>query len=83
MITYRAMYKFFPDGVHAEVLDFLGVMTCADDLQTARRLLNSALQDMAEVAMTAGKSLPTPNASVTSAESDLEEPIALLISADN
>lgn len=81
MITYRAMYKFLPEGVHAEVLDFPGVMTCADDLGTARRLLASALQDMAEEALTAGESLPTPNASATSSEADLEEPIYLLLSA--
>jgi predicted RNase H-like HicB family nuclease len=75
MITYRAMYKFFPEGVHAEVLDFPGVMTCADDLDTARRLLASALHDMANEALTAGESLPFPNPLATSAESDLEEPI--------
>ncbi len=81
MITYRAMYKFLPGGVHAEVLDFPGVMTCAEDLGTARRLLASALQDMAEAAAMAGESLPSPNPSATSSESDLEEPIYLLHSA--
>jgi predicted RNase H-like HicB family nuclease len=39
MITYRAMYKFEDDGVHAEVLDFPGVITCGTDLDEARRLL--------------------------------------------
>ena len=27
MLTYRAMYKFVDGGVHAEVLDFPGVIT--------------------------------------------------------
>ena len=27
MLTYKAMYKFVEDGVHAEILDFPGVIT--------------------------------------------------------
>ena len=30
MLTYKAMYKFVEGGVHAEVLDFPGVITCAE-----------------------------------------------------
>jgi predicted RNase H-like HicB family nuclease len=48
MLTYKAMYKFFEHGVHAEVLDFPGTITAGDTLQEARRLLASALVDMAE-----------------------------------
>ena len=48
MLTYRVMYKFLNDGVHAEVLDFPGVISCGRDLEDARRLLQSALVDMAE-----------------------------------
>jgi hypothetical protein len=43
MITYKAMYKFLPDGIHAEVLDFPGVVSFAKTLEEARRLLASAL----------------------------------------
>ena len=81
MITYRAMYKFLPDGVHAEVLDFPGAISCAPDLDEARRLLSSALVDVAEAALTDGLPLPTPDPAATDAESDLEEPIHLLLSA--
>jgi len=47
MITYRAMFKYLDGCVHAEVLDFPGVISCGCDLDAARRLLRSALADMA------------------------------------
>lgn len=81
MLTYRAMYKYLDDGVHAEVLDFPGVITSAGDLDEARRLLASALVDMAEVNLDAGESLPRPNANATDPEADLEEPIHLILKA--
>ena len=61
MLTYKAMFKFVGDEVHAEVLDFPGVLTCAATLEEARRLLSSALVDMAEVALSSGEALPLPN----------------------
>ncbi len=81
MITYRAMYKFLDDGVHAEVLDFPGAISSGRDLDEARRLLRSALTDMAEDTLQRGVALPHPNPSATDAESDLEEPIHLLLHA--
>jgi predicted RNase H-like HicB family nuclease len=81
MITYRAMYKFEPDGVHAEVLDFPGVITCGSDLEEVRRLLRSALTDMAEVTLQSGEALPQPNPMATDPSADLEEPIHLLLGA--
>ncbi len=81
MITYRAMYKNLDEGVHAEVLDFPGVITFGADLEDARRLLRSALADMAEECLIRGESLPQPNPTVTDRESDLEEPIHLLLQA--
>jgi hypothetical protein len=33
MLTYKAMYKFVEGGVHAEVLDFPGVMTSGANLE--------------------------------------------------
>jgi predicted RNase H-like HicB family nuclease len=79
MITYRAMYKSLDDGVHAEVIDFPGVISSGRDLDEARRLLRSALSDMAEFTLQQGQPLPTPDPSATDAESDLEEPIHLLL----
>ena len=58
MLTYKAMYKFLEHGVHAEVLDFPGTITAGDTLQEARRLLASALVDMAETALLQGEPLP-------------------------
>lgn len=83
MLTYKAMYKFLDDGVHGEVLDFPGVITGGDNLDEARRLLASALTDMAETNLMLGEALPQPNPSVTDADADLEEPIHLLLTATN
>ena len=83
MLTYKAMYKFLSDGVHGEVLDFAGVLTCGKDLTEARRLLASALVDMAETNLILGEVLPIPNSALTDVESDLEEPIHLVLTATN
>jgi predicted RNase H-like HicB family nuclease len=81
MLVYKAMYKIDPDGVHAEVLDFPGAITCGNTLDEARRLLASALVDMAETHLMFGEALPVPNPQVHDEESDIEEPIYLLLSA--
>jgi len=81
MLTYRAMYKFLDEGVHAEVLDFPGVITCGNTLAEARRYLSSALVDMAETNLLQGEPLPQPDPDVTDPDADLEEPIHLLLTA--
>ncbi len=82
MLTYKAMYKFLDGGhVHGEVLDFPGAITSGRSLDEARELLASALQDVAETALLAGESLPPPRAGASDPESDLEEPIHLLLTA--
>lgn len=81
MLTYKAMYKFLDDGVHGEVLDFAGVITCGKNLEETRRLLADALVDMAETNLILGEPLPIANAIITSEESDLEEPIYLILEA--
>jgi len=83
MLTYKAMYKFTSDGVHGEVLDFPGAITCGKNLTKTRRLLASALVDMAETILLEGESLPVPNPSITNEESDLEEPIYLILNASS
>jgi len=75
MITYKAMYKYLDNGVHAEVLDFPGVISCGANLEEARRMLASALVDMAETNLMQGESLPMPNPMLTDPDADLEEPI--------
>lgn len=81
MITYKAMYKFLDTGVHGEVLDFPGVITCGKNLEETRRLLSSALVDMAETNLNSGEVLPTPDPALSDSEADLEEPIHLLLTA--
>ncbi len=81
MLNYKAMYKYLEVGVHAEVLDFPGVISWGSDLEQARRLLASALVDMAETNLVKGEPLPKPDPAGTDTESDLEEPIYLLLQA--
>ena len=75
MLTYKAMFKFVDGGVHAEVLDFPGAITCGQDIDEARRLLSGALADVAETYWLQGQPLPTPDPNVTNSEADIEEPI--------
>ena len=81
MLTYKAMYKFLAEGVHGEVLDFPGVITWGADLQETRRLLASALVDMAETNLLYSEPLPQPDPNVTDPDADLEEPIHLVLTA--
>ena len=61
MLVYKAMYRFLDDGVHAEVLDFPGVISLGTNLNEARQLLSSALVDMAELNLERGEPLPQAN----------------------
>ncbi len=81
MFTYKAAYKFLKQGVHAEVIDFPGVISSGRDLEEARRQLAGALVDMAETNLSLGESLPTPDKELSDAEADLEEPIHLMLTA--
>ncbi len=81
MLTYKAMYKYLNEGVHAEVLDFPGAISFGADLAEARRMLASALVDMAETNLLRGEPLPVPDPTCTNPEADLEEPIHLLMTA--
>jgi predicted RNase H-like HicB family nuclease len=77
MLTYHAMYKFLGEAVHAEVLDFPGAISFGTDIDHARRMLASALVDMAETHLLRGEPLPVPDPTCTDPEADLEEPIHL------
>ena len=81
MLTYKAIYIVDPDGVHAEVLDFPGAISCGRDLAEARKQLAGALVDMAETYLLDGKPLPLPNPELTDPEADVEEPIYLFLTA--
>ncbi|HEO71530.1 MAG TPA: hypothetical protein ENN80_09710 [Candidatus Hydrogenedentes bacterium] len=75
MLTCKAMYKQLDEAVHAEVLDFPGVITCGPNMDEARRLLASALVDMAETCLQHGEPLPRPAPARTDPEADIEEPV--------
>ena len=75
MLTYKAMYKYLDEGIHAEVLDFPGVISFGSDLEEARRMLASALVDMAETNLINGEPLPLPEPTISDPDADLEEPI--------
>lgn len=77
MLRYKAGFKYVGSGVHAQVLDFPAAITCARDLDEARRLLGVALVDVAEAAVESGQALPVPDPAVFDAEMDIEEPIYL------
>jgi predicted RNase H-like HicB family nuclease len=81
MLTYKAAFKLCPDGVHAEVVDFPGVITCAATVDEARRQLRAALVDMAELTLDQGDPLPRPDDTRSLSGADLEEPIHLLFRA--
>lgn len=83
MLTYKAAYKFLEEGVHAEVLDFPGVITSGRDIDEARRQLAGALVDMAETNLGLGESLPKPDGAISDGASDLEEPIHLILNASS
>ena len=63
------------------MLDFPGVITFGTDLDGARRMLASALVDMAETNLHLGEPLPLPDPNRTDPDADLEEPIHLLLTA--
>lgn len=83
MIVYKAAYKFDDTHEHGwmigQVLDFPGAVTQGRGLQDARRMLGSALGDLAETYILDGKVLPQPNSTATDPDADLEEPIYLLV----
>jgi hypothetical protein len=83
MITYKAAYWIDGDGVHAEVLDFPGVMTCHKNLRKARRWLADALEEMADLYVSEGMALPVPNPQIASKDADIEEPSYLVLQAAN
>ncbi len=81
MLQYKAGYKYFDGGIHAQVLDFPAAITCASDLTEGRRLLGIALVDVAEAAVESGQLLPAPDPDVFDSEMDIEEPIYLHLRA--
>jgi predicted RNase H-like HicB family nuclease len=81
MLTYKAAYQFVDAGIHAHVVDFPGAITCGSDLAEARRLLASALRDLAELCLERGEVLPVPDPSQSDPDADVEEALYLHLRA--
>lgn len=79
MLTYKASYSYVEGGVHVEILDFPGAITCAKTLDDARRMARAVLVDMAETYLLDGKALPLPDPGVSDPEADLVEPVQLVL----
>ena len=61
MLTYKAAYQYVDGGVHAHLLDFPGAITCGADFAEARKMLASALLDLAALCFDRGEALPRPD----------------------
>jgi predicted RNase H-like HicB family nuclease len=81
MLTYKAAYQFVEGGVHAHLLDFPGAITRGADLSGARRLLASALIDLADLCLDRGEPLPVPDPQLSDPDADIEEPLHLHLRA--
>jgi predicted RNase H-like HicB family nuclease len=85
MLVYKAAYTFDEDDengwVIGRVLDFPGTVSQGRGLDDARRMLASALVDMAETNLMDGRPLPHPDDSRCDPDADIEEPIYLLLNA--
>ena len=64
--------------VVAEALDFPGAVTQGFDLQDARLMIASAMEDLAQPFLEDGKPLPSPNPDAT-ADADLIELVPLSV----
>ena len=67
--------------VVAEALDFPGAVTQGFDLQDARLMIASALEDLAELLLEEGRPLPVPSEDAHSPEADLVELVPLSVHA--
>jgi predicted RNase H-like HicB family nuclease len=83
MLTYKAAFQYVDGGVHAHVVDFPGAITCGSDLNEARKLLISALREMAEYSLEHGETLPLPDPTLSDPDADFEEPLHLHLRASS
>lgn len=81
MLVYKSAYRW-EDGVClGEVLDFPGTVSFGRSLDEARENLAGALRDMAETNLMRGEPLPVPDPSRSDPQSELDEPIYLVLQA--
>ena len=84
MLQYHVAF-YLPRGedrmVVAEVLDFPGAVSQGFDLADARDMISSALEEMAESYLEAGRPLPTPSPAASDPAADYMELIPLSVPA--
>ena len=84
MLKYRVAF-YLPrspgEMVVAEALDFPGAVTQGFDLQDARLMIASVLEDLAQLLLEEGKPLPVPANDASSPTADLIELVPLSIHA--
>jgi predicted RNase H-like HicB family nuclease len=81
MLVYKSAYRWEDSVCLGEVLDFPGTVSFGNTLDEARENLAGALLDMAETNLLRGEPLPLPDATRTDPQSELEEPIYLVLHA--
>ena len=67
--------------VVAEVLDFPGAVSQGFDLPDARRMISSALEDLARMLLEEGKPLPIPNPDASAPDADFIELLPVSVEA--
>ncbi len=67
--------------VVAEALDFPGAVTQGFDLQDARLMITSALEDLAQTMLEEGKPLPVPAGDTSNVDADFIELVSLSVHA--
>jgi predicted RNase H-like HicB family nuclease len=76
MLRYHVAFylpRTIGEMVVAEVLDFPGAVTQGFDLPDARLMIASALEDLAQLLLEEGKTLPTPSADAAASDASLIE----------
>jgi predicted RNase H-like HicB family nuclease len=84
MLRYHVAFylpKAPGEMVVAEALDFPGAMTQGFDLQDARLMIGSALEDLAQLLLEEGRPLPVPSKDAHNPDADLIELVPLSIHA--
>jgi predicted RNase H-like HicB family nuclease len=86
MLRYHVAF-YLPQApsemVVAEALDFAGALSQGFDLQDARLMIASALEDLAQIHLEEGKPLPAPNPEASAPDADLVELVPVTVYAGN
>lgn len=79
MLEYHAAYYRDKDSgwYCVQLLDFTAVISQGKTIQSARRMVRSALREMAEWYLEDGQPLPRPNPRAGDRKAELVEPIQL------